>query len=79
MSPVSFSGPRWLPSLQPDHALWAEQSCCQVAAPFPSPFLFIRAWVSPLSFPQPWEDRDGGLCHLLPPAPCLRGTAMLST
>ena len=56
------------------------KSHCQAAAPFSSPFLFIRAWVSPLSFPPPpREDREGGLCHLLPPAPCLRGTTMLST
>ena len=66
-------------STWPDHALWAEQRHCQAAAPFPSPFLFIRAWVSPLSFPPPREDREGGLCHLLPPAPCLHGTTMLST
>lgn len=61
------------PCMWADCVLWAEQSRCQAAAPFPNPFLFIRAWVSPLSFPPLQEDRDSGSHHLLPPAPCLRG------
>lgn len=53
------------------HAVSPGQS--RAAVPFPSPPLFIRAWVSPLSFPLLQEDRDGGSCLLLLATPYLRG------
>lgn len=52
--------------------LRAVQSCCWAAVPFPSPFLFMVAWISPLSSLLLRGERDAGLCHpSLQPSACV--------